>query len=127
MLGRFDSTGSPVFQLQVSGVGGTQSRTVTAVMDTGFSGFLLLPVSLALPLGLVPYASTDVILADGATQSKLICDGTAMFEGISRTGLVILEEQGAEVLAGMEFLKTFALTLTLDASAMTIELTVNSR
>ena len=69
MLGSFDSTGSPVFQLHVSSLDGTRSRTVTAVMDTGFSGFLLLPVSLALTLDLRPYGSIDVILADGATQS----------------------------------------------------------
>jgi len=66
--------------------------------------------------------SIDVILADGATQSKLICDGAVTFEGLTREGLVVLEEQGAEVLAGMAFLKTFELTLTINTQAMSIEL-----
>jgi predicted aspartyl protease len=123
MLGNFDSTGSPVFRCQVSDLSGAKSQEVTAVMDTGFSGFLLLPISLALPLDLVPYGSLDVTLADGTTQSKLICDGAISFEGLTHPGLFILEEQGAEVLAGMAFLKTFALTLIINTQAMSVELT----
>ena len=74
-----------------------------------------------LSCGLILHTMFDVILADGSTQTKLACLGSIHFDG-TQPGLILIEEQGTEVLVGMEFLKSFGLTLIVDSVAGTLEL-----
>jgi predicted aspartyl protease len=114
VVGLFDSSGSPTIQIEVYGWNSDIRRSVTAIVDTGFTGFLMLPILTAFPIGLILHSLMDITLADGSIQNKLTCRGGVHFDGQTRPGLIILEEQGTEVLVGIEFLKSFGLTLIVD-------------
>jgi len=122
MVGSFDSSGSPTIDIEVFGWNEDIRCKATAIVDTGFTGFLLLPILAAFPAGLILHTMFDITLADGSTQTKLACLGGIRFDGQSQPGLILVEEQGTEVLVGMEFLKSFSLTLIVDAAASTLEL-----
>ena len=77
------------------------------MMDTGFSGFLLLPILSAFPVGLLLRGTMDITLADGSTQTKLTCLGGIHFDNKYELGLVVIEWQNTDVLVGMEFLSRF--------------------
>ncbi len=127
MTGSFDSSGSPTVEIRVFGPSPTQYRRIEAVVDTGFTGFLLLPRQIASSLGLSPHTTIDITLADGSTQAKFVCLGGIEFDGQLRTGGVILEERSTEALIGMDFLKTFQLILIVDAVKDTLELRPSSQ
>jgi predicted aspartyl protease len=79
-MGSFNSSGSPTIDISVSGPLTTPIE-FTAIMDTGFTGFLLLPILQAFPVGLVLHGTVPISLADGSTQTKLTCLGTIHFDG----------------------------------------------
>jgi len=114
VTGSFNSSGSPVIEIAVSGPL-TQPTIFTAMMDTGFSGFLLLPILEAFPVGLILRGTIPITLADGSTQTKLTCLGGLHFEGESQVGLIIIEWQSTEILVGMDFLRKFSRKLIVDA------------
>jgi predicted aspartyl protease len=49
--GHIRESGTPVVPLQVIGIGG-RTATVEGILDTGFDGFLCLPIPIAVTLGL---------------------------------------------------------------------------
>jgi len=118
----FPNSGSPIIEIEVFGWDNQRRRTVTGILDTGFTGFLMLPITTAFPIGLVLHSLSEVTLADGCTQNKIVCRGGIHFEGESQPGIILIEEQGTEALIGMEFLKAFNLILTLDATNSTLRL-----
>jgi predicted aspartyl protease len=113
--GAFDGIGNPTVSIQVAGVYSSPPETFNAIIDTGFTGFLSMPIIRAFPLGLPLRGSTDVTLADGKTQSRLMADALVTVGGQSHTGLVILEPAATDVLLGMDFLRTFSLALLVSA------------
>ena len=123
MTASFPSSASPTIDIEVFGWQIERRQVVTAILDTGFTGFLLLPIAVAFPIGLVLHSLTEITLADGSTQNKLVCRGGIHFEGQSQPGIILVEDQGTEALVGIEFLKTFELLLTLDAAAGILRLT----
>ena len=104
--GSFNSAGCPTVQIEVSGPLGNRFP-FTAMVDTGFSGFLLLPILEAFPIGLMLQGTLAVTLADGSSQTKLTCLGGVHFDGAEEVGIVVIEWQNTEVLVGMEFLQRF--------------------
>ena len=93
------------------------------MVDTGFSGFLLLPILEAFPIGLILRGTMPIVLADGTTQTKLTCLGHITFEGQTQIGLVIVEWQNMQVLVGMDFLRKFRQQLVVDPANGRVELT----
>jgi clan AA aspartic protease len=79
----------------------------SALIDTGFTGFLSLPLSCALSAGLILASTNDFILADGSTSTTLMCFGAVIFEEKTFSGLVSISP-GKDVLIGMEFLSKLA-------------------
>jgi predicted aspartyl protease len=114
VTGSFNSSGSPTVEISVSGPL-TNPTAFTAIMDTGFTGFLLLPILQAFPVGLILQGTVPISLADGSTQTKLTCLGMLHFDGETQTGLIIIEPQNADVLLGMDFLRKFNRQLIVDA------------
>lgn len=53
ITGSLDKLGHPYFQLDVYGISKKNKVTVDAMFDTGFSGFLNLPLTQCLKTGLV--------------------------------------------------------------------------
>ena len=67
----------------------------------------------ALPLGLVLFGTTNVVLADGSTQFRITAYGTAQVGPAQANGIIILEPTANEVLVGTDFLNRFNKTLMI--------------
>jgi predicted aspartyl protease len=116
-IGYLDSLGHPVLTIRVTGTNPNARLDVEAMIDTGFTGFLQLPIPDALPLGLVLCADGKYTLADGRTVTNFIARGTVTTRPPSNSraqvrqtspesieGLIVLGGDGA--LLGMEFLRS---------------------
>ena len=58
-------------------VGGRQKKqTVMAIVDTGFNGELLLPLPVAIPLGLELTSMASYKLADGSVSNQMLFSGS---------------------------------------------------
>jgi len=84
-----------------------------AVIDTGFGGFISMPMSRSFPLGLPLRGAITVKLADGTTNDKLHALGCASVAGRTRWGTVILQPDSQELLVGLKFLQAFDLALIM--------------
>ena len=104
-IGYFDKSGNAVIKIVIRGAYQAFSREFEAIIDTGFTGFISLPLTAAFPLALILFGTTSVTLADNSTAYKLTAFGFAALEGEEAGGIIILEPNGAEVLVGMDFLR----------------------
>lgn len=121
MDGSFSPTGHPIFQIEVYGFSDKFSQKFDAMLDTGFSGFLNLPLVYALKIGLILNSTASYTLADGSTQHTLLCLGSIKIgEGV-QPGLISISK-GSDVLIGMDFLRKFKKKLSLDCEGGTLRL-----
>src|SRR6266851_3915450 len=78
--GIMQENGSPVIALRVLGT--RDAMIVACIVDTGFTGFLCLPISLAVTLGLELVDVTRSELADGTiVEDELVFAAQAEWEG----------------------------------------------
>jgi len=115
------STGCPVVQIEVSGPFG-KPQPFTAMVDTGFSGFLSIPILKAFPLGLILQGTMGITLADGTTSARLTARGMVHFDGKQEVGLILLEWQNTDALVGMDFLEKFGKQMTVCGVKKTFEI-----
>ena len=106
-IGSTGKSGSPVIKVEIGGAFPNSAREFEATVDTGFTGFISMPIMSALPLGLPLYGTTSVQFADGTIATRFTALGRATLGGVSEGGVVILEPSTTDVLVGMEFLKSF--------------------
>jgi predicted aspartyl protease len=118
ILGRFDSTGSAIIDIEVAGPSG--SKKYSATIDTGFSGFIALPYLEIIDLGLSIHGAANVQLGDGSIITRNLSSGKVLLGDLETTGTIILDETSAEVLLGMDFLREFRLALILTNSAIVL-------
>ena len=97
-------------------------RKLKALVDTGFTGFLSIPILEAFPIGLLLHGTTSVQLADGSTQVKLTCLGMAHLGDEGQVGLIIIEPQSTQVLVGIDFLRKFKRQLVVDPTSGIVRL-----
>lgn len=110
--GFFDQARNPCVKIRLSGAfSGEDAPAFDAIVDTGFTGFVAMPLIRAFPLGLPLLGTTTVTLADGQSHTKLLAQTFATVGERSNYGLVILEPSSTEVLVGMDFLRTFGVAL----------------
>jgi predicted aspartyl protease len=109
--GFLDSTGSPRIKISLRGWYEGVHRELDAVVDTGFTGFLSMPLVEAFPLGLILSGTAITILADGSQSFKLTALGEVFVGEESQRGVVLLDSGPSDVLVGMEFLKVFKKSL----------------
>jgi hypothetical protein len=120
--------------IHVRGTHPTQFLEIDALLDTGFTGFLMLPIAKALPLGLALYGTGDYNLADGSPISWFLAEGTVEIRPPSptadrdptiqpeteiATGAVVLG--GDDALLGMEFIKALKKWLLVGSVVMLID------
>jgi hypothetical protein len=68
--GYIDNNGHPRITLDIWGPDAANIIRVDAVIDTGFTDFLMLPSDQALSLGIVPSSTASYVLADGSIVSQ---------------------------------------------------------
>jgi predicted aspartyl protease len=112
-IGYLDNTGSPRLKLSIAGAFPASNQDFEALIDTGFSGFVAMPLISAFPLGLILFGTTTVTLADGSNSPRLTAIGTASIGSESQDGVIILEPNSNDVLIGMDFIKKFGRVLLL--------------
>ena len=100
-----------VIPLSLLGPAG-EARTVEAVVDTGFTGFLTLPPSLVAELGLVLKGTSEGTLADGSEVSFDAYDATVLWDGAPR--VVLIDEADTTPLVGMLLLDRYNLNIDVE-------------
>lgn len=70
MKAYFDQSLHPVVEIAVAGL--EKTATFSALIDTGFDGYLSLPLTIALPLGLKLAYHSSITLADGSVKEELL-------------------------------------------------------
>jgi predicted aspartyl protease len=112
--GFFDGDGNPSLNIGLAGSINDSPIQFDVIIDTGFSGFISMPLIKAFPLGLALVGTTDVTLADGSSNPKLIAVGKASVGDRTHGGIIILEQASSDILIGMDFLRSFGLALSID-------------
>ena len=139
-VGYLDGDGHPRVTIRVRGTHPTEFAEIDALLDTGFTGFLMLPIAKALPLGLALYGTGDYNLADGSPISCFLAEGTAEIRppsGVATvtprtpqpanpimqpetvTGVVVLG--GDDALVGMEFVRALKKWLLMGSAVFLID------
>ena len=117
--GQFDDTGLPKIDIgickDVNSLPGRQFRG-KGIIDTGFSGFVQIPKSVAIDLQLTLRATTtSMTLADNRTVTRQASFGIALLNGRPEGGMFYLDENFPYILLGMDFLRIFEKTLIISA------------
>jgi clan AA aspartic protease len=100
--GYFDQDYQPRVSITVRGA--RTAVTLEAVIDTGFDGFLCLPLTIAVELGLELHGTQWVELADGSVKRDLFFSGQAGFAGRPGEQVEISLTDSEDALVGVEFL-----------------------
>ena len=107
-LGHYDEQGNACLTFHLRGVRHEPPGVeYTGIIDTGFTGFVQLPLSAAIALALPLEGTTSVRLADGSTAARLTARAEATLFGESALGVVIIDFHSQEILIGMDFLRRF--------------------
>jgi clan AA aspartic protease len=114
--GSFDSDNTPHVDCILSAFSSEKGRVstcVSAVIDTGFVGFLSIPLEYALALELPLMSIDDFRMADGRTTSLYSARAYVQIGERCRRVRAILQPQSSEVLVGVALLRALNLALLL--------------
>lgn len=112
--GHFDSLGNPCLKFHLCGVAHDPPRLeFEAIIDTGFSGFIQLPMQHAFSLKLPLEGTSSYVLADGSRGTSLTALAHTTFGGTTVLGVVSLTPGSLNILVGMDFLRRFNLGLIM--------------
>ncbi len=111
ILGTYEK-GHAHVKIKIRGVSKTPME-LEALVDTGFTGFVHLPMQYAFALGLPLRGTVTSTLADARRVTEFTAIGIVALNGREETGVVVLASGAKEVLVGMNFLQTFQLGLYL--------------
>jgi len=104
----FDGKSHPLVEITVAGM--EKTATFPALIDTGGGGYLSLPLSLALPLGLKLFFHATVALADGSTREELLFEAKVKL-GRKWQGASVFINRGSVALLGTKLLENSKLLL----------------
>ncbi len=114
--GHFDEQGNVCLKLHLCGVAHAQPGVeFTGILDTGFTGFIQLPMQHAFSLKLPLEGTATYTLADGSSATCLTALAQTEFAGKTQTGLVTLAMGSKDILIGMGFLRQFELGVIIFA------------
>jgi len=95
---------------RIEAIGNRQTLALTAIVDTGFDGYLCLPVRLAVQLGLELIGDQLIELADGTQRKELVFAGSVGFFGATREVQIMLTNS-EDALIGTSLLNHFPVTI----------------
>lgn len=99
-------------RLRVRGLFG--SAEIDAFVDTGFNGGILLPISIAVPLGLVLVGTVRTQLADGSETEDFVFHGWAQIAELPEMPTEVIVTLSGEPLIGMELLESWDATVSFN-------------
>ncbi|MBC8140189.1 MAG: clan AA aspartic protease [Armatimonadetes bacterium] len=111
ILGEYDADGHGVI-VEITISDGQHNENVPAVLDTGFTGFLMLPVSLAGGFRFAPLDDRIVELGDGRESRLDACEVIVSWHGKERAVRTFLALR-TQALIGMKLLRGSLVTLEL--------------
>jgi predicted aspartyl protease len=120
VIGYFDSRGNAVIRISVHGAVKAAKQEFEAIIDTGFTGFLSMPMVQAFPLALVLLGTASVTFGDGKTEIRLTAFGTVTLGEEEQHGVITLEWGPTDVLVGMDFLRKFKKALLVSESGVAL-------
>jgi clan AA aspartic protease len=104
----------------VVGNADSQRQMIDAVIDTGFTGFLTLPLSVLTGLNLQAYRREEGILGDGSTCIFDVYRGFIIWDGELRR--IDINESDTEPLVGMSLLYGYRMQLdAIEGGMVTIQ------
>lgn len=108
VLGHFDQQGNACLKFHLCGVHHQDPGVeFEGLIDTGFTGFIQLPIQHAFQLKLPLNGTASITLADAHNTVCLTALARTTFDGETVVGVVSLEMQSQEILIGMDFLRQF--------------------
>src|SRR6266508_6494575 len=113
----FYSDGKPKIELTVTGL--DAKIKVSALIDTGFDGALMLSLPAALQIGLRLSNMVQVELADGSIKKEFVFEAKVIFDGETRP-VEILLTSSEEHLLGTALLRDRSLTMDFDRQILTL-------
>ncbi len=113
----FDVRKHPKILLTV--VGARKSSSLEAILDTGFDGYLSLPINVAITLGIELTAIIPVEYADGRRSQELVFSVRVDFDGKQEMVPATLTA-GAEALAGTVLLARYELLINFPRQKITL-------
>ncbi len=114
----FDSRKHPKIRLTV--VGARKSSLLEAILDTGFDGYLSLPISVAVTLGIELVSIIPVEYADGRRSQELVFSVKIDFDGKEELVPATLTA-GAEALAGTALLSKYELRVNFPRKRIALQ------
>ena len=116
--GHVDDQGQPIMEIRVGGSRGEIS--LNAIVDTGFSGDVSLPTSIAVQLGLELWGSEVFELADGNRVEGLVFAGRLVLEDEEREAEIVLSNS-QEALLGTGLLRGRCLEIDFRSKRVIIQ------
>ena len=107
-----------VISLTAQGPPSGQDLEFEAVVDTGFSEFLTLPLALVTELSLPPVTSASAILADGSEATFDVYGVTVLWDG--RTRDVVAYAADTTPLIGMALLESHSLYVEVEGGGRVV-------
>ncbi len=112
MPGKFQNN-LAYLEFELHGIDKKTSQNFNGIIDTGFNGYLQIPMVQALPLGLKLIGVMPSTIANGQTVVSLMCEGFVTVEGKEIETIVYLQD-GNTVLIGTQLLEKIGKNLILD-------------
>ncbi len=111
LKGAFDTTGSPTLRVTIAGP--VSAQEYVATIDTGFTGFVALPLTELATLGLKTESAAKVTLGDGSVVEDLVAQGSVALADKREAGAILVSDSKSskDILIGMDFLRKFKLAL----------------
>lgn len=117
VIGRVEGL-EPLVSITLQGTGGNR-QNVRAIVDTGFTGYLTLPLAAISSLGLALQDVIDAELADGSIAQIETYRGTVDWQGVVKP-IVVCATEGSALL-GMMLLDGSTLVIeAIDGGTVTI-------
>lgn len=113
----FDLKKHPKIKLTV--VGARKSSLLEAILDTGFDGYLSLPINIAVTLGIELIAIIPVEYADGRISQELVFSVKVELDGKVKIVHATLTA-GAEALVGTALLAKYELLINFPQQKITL-------
>lgn len=114
----FDARKHPKIKVTVVGV--RKSSSLEAILDTGFDGYLSLPINIAVTLGIELIAIVPVEYADGRRSQELVFSVRVDLDGTEEMVPATLTA-GSEALAGTALLAKYELRVNFPRKRITLE------